>query len=112
MEEQLKRALVRALPDKLGIDTDFHNAAYWKSQVNECSYYVTPHEWPAIVQLVEDNLTYEQRKKYPALVWRNENVQHLISTLPAEVRAVCIFAKWPVRAQALADIGAIEIKED
>jgi len=58
-EEQLKAALVRALPDKLRIRKASQygqtESCVWK----ENDYKVTQYEWPYIVSLVEDGLTDE-----------------------------------------------------
>jgi hypothetical protein len=50
-EEQLKRALVDALPDKLTYH-QFFRIVGWKWENRS----VTPHEWPAIVGMIEDRV--------------------------------------------------------
>lgn len=105
-EDQLKNALVRALPDSLFIDVDYgaSNIPRWTD-----FQFVTPHEWPAIVGMIEDRLMDEQ--------WHNYRDAVRLITLGG-VRLISQYAKcdlsakWQTRAQALADIGAIEVKEE
>jgi hypothetical protein len=103
-EEQLKRALVDALPDKLTYH-QFFRIVGWKWENRS----VTPHEWPAIVGMIEDRLMDEQ--------WHNYRDTVRLITLGG-VRLISQYAKcdlsakWQTRAQALADIGAIKVKEE
>jgi len=100
-EEQLKAALVRALPDKLRIRKASQygqtESCVWK----ENDYKVTQYEWPYIVSLVEDGLTDEQKIAYLGAVAPKEDRKFYLCSI--------LLAKWPARAQALADIGAITI---
>ncbi len=101
-EDQLKAALVRALPKKLEIQRCIPSGVhyYWIHDFKEGKAYnlVTPHEWPAIVWMVEDMLTLEQRVDY------SNRLGKLCGTVMEK-----IYAKWPTRAQALAEIGVIKV---
>lgn len=97
-EEQLQAALVRALPEKLGID----GGAFWKDYSMRN---VTPHEWPAIVDLVKDGLTEEQW-----LEWERAMASLLKSRGSTPLTIAIAKAKWQTRAQALTDIGAIKVE--
>lgn len=118
-EEQLKSALVRALPEKLrtteiidgnGIRALFKQLRTVHVWVGDGSV-VTPHEWPAIVGMVEDGLMDEQ-------IWQVESLvvdYHVApNAFPLFSRSEVIKsrrAKWTTRAQALADIGAISPRQ-
>ena len=106
-EDQLKAALVRVLLKKLIEDyvAEFdHQGVWWCETGKE----VTPHEWPAIVGMVEDGLTKDQQWKYLYALAQP-------ATHPFELYYDEVFnhvtAKWPIRAQALADIGAIKVED-
>ena len=103
-EEQLQRALVEALPEKIYIR---HNAKHcvlppylWVGEFRS----VTPYEWPAIVGMVEETLGVYQMHDYTQRLAQGSQTY-------SEGAAMVCKAKWPIRAQALADIGAITVKE-
>lgn len=101
-EDQLKAALVRALPEKLESHTNDEALPYysWREQFDgQTNVFVTPHEWPAIVGMVEDRLTDEQKTDYIRAVNKGDFSYRRLT-----------FAKWQTRAAALADIGAITIE--
>ena len=99
-DDQLKAALVRALPEKL----------YWPPN-RTCPYWisgdaVTPHEWPAIVAMVEEGLTEDQKWDERGTVFNICYKQH-----GGKCPYPTMFASWQTRALALADIGAIKLEE-
>lgn len=103
-EEQLKAALVRALPNELiaiGKPT-----LCW---VNEAwPYPIRKTEWPAIVGMVEDGLTDEQFAKY-------ESARHLCIESKyghdlTDIEFARIYNGQEFRKEALADIRAITIQ--
>ena len=101
-ETQLKAALVRALPEKLGM-SHYGNAAWKADRWPDHWSIVTPHEWLAIVGMVEDGLTNDQWDEAQAFIRTNICTSGNYS----DNNRLVARAPWPVRAQALADIGAI-----
>jgi len=95
-EEQLKEALVRALPHKLANAGNY----FWLETYNG----VTDHEWTAIVAMVEEKLTQMEWTRYLsaiALLAKKTN--------QSEIRILdYMLATWQVRAQALVNIGVIK----
>lgn len=114
-EDQLKAALVRALPDKIKGPWPTCGQMFWIDTNLE----VTPHEWPAIVGMVEEGLTeLQDRYNYGVtlahLVLKEENAyfnegEETEPNLNGFGFFALVTLPWPVRAQALADIGAITI---
>lgn len=100
-EEQLKRALVQALPDYLGLT--FHDIPVWLDGNQET---VTDREWPTIVGMVENSLNetemfqYQEKRKLRS--YDGKGMWHLSSILRHS---------WQQRARILADIGAIKVEE-
>ena len=104
-DDQLRHALIRALPDKLeyalfndesdsedGEDGYFH----WLEGDDNA---VTPHEWDSIVRMVEAGLNHKQKSEY--LACRSNNGAKPVSAWA--------FDPWAVCAKYLAEIGAITI---
>ena len=88
-EEQLKQALVDALPDRLSTDVYLETMEDYGSQVTE-------YEWPAIVGMVEDDLTREQHADYMML-------------LTSSVKEIRDIFKWQIRTEALINIGFLKL---
>jgi len=113
-EDQLKRALARALPEKLWSHEYFDHSTQpcrigtffkWRSaDGTRLVDLVTPHEWASIVGMVEDGLTDDQSLEY-----RKELQDKFPFSLHSPTVAIC--AKWKTRAAALAVIGAITVEE-
>lgn len=105
-EDQLKTALVKALPYRLWESPS--GVLYW-GDVNGGSFVrPTPHEWPRIVQMVEEKLTKKQQQAYEQkLSWicGEDSLTDSVNV----VWGATLYASWPTRAQALADIGVITI---
>jgi len=100
-ENQLKAALVAALPEKLKITTTFNGTAW-----NDTLKPVTEHEWLAIVRMIEVSLERTPMEEYITfLAGYAPNWYHLNIPKTFEVAT----ASWQVRAQALIDINAIKI---
>jgi hypothetical protein len=100
-EDQLKAALVRALPEHLSNDTYTalnDEQIYCWSGMGYAT--VTPREWPAIVGMVEDELT--DKQTWQVEDWIVEN---------SDAHRAPLTAKWTIRSTALADIGAITVDE-
>ena len=115
-EPQLQSALVRALPDKLESDIIRHRAVlsvWWLLPDGTGDRPVTPHEWPAIVGMVEDGLTQDETSDQYLAYWTALEQRSKCTNydLAGEARKV-ISAKWQTRAAALADIGAIKVEEN
>jgi len=94
-EEQLKRALVEALPDRLSTDVyleTMEDYFFWTEKGSQ----VTEHEWPAIVGMVEDDLTREQHADYMML-------------LTSSVKEIRDVFKWQIRTEALINIGFLKL---
>ena len=102
-EHPVKAALIRALPDKVIARLPFscvgcRRTIEWRHE----NYPVTPHEWPAIVGMVEDKLNEADKEKYVHHLHKGSNKINVAAWH-------CAFAKWMQRAQAIADIGAIKV---
>lgn len=105
-EQQIQRALVCALPDKLTGE----GPHYWHED-GTIKRRVTNEEWPAIVAMVEDGLTDSQQSNYIDALSVPLGVSRRFERNSAEDFKL-MTAWWPARAQALADIGAITVKEE
>ena len=95
-EEQLKRALVEVLPERIAL-TKVRSLAFWID--NDDQPYVTPHEWPAIVGMVEDKLSEDQLICYA----------HKLSVASFALQKQSIVAKWQIRTEALINIGILKL---
>ena len=106
-EEQLKAALVRELPEILELITPDFGEMYFQWAVSQV--FVTKYEWPRIVQLVEEKLKDEQKGNYTMKLFGYLTTWWDLNELEIFRLAT---ASWQVRAQSLADIGVITIKEE
>ena len=114
-ESQLQAALVRALPEKLTHDADFNRFHWLEGDGKVVWPVVTPHEWPAIVGMVEDGLTEFQCGKYGDALQEavNYHCVGVVSGYDHQLKSLAKItcAKWQHRAAALADIGAITVED-
>jgi len=121
-EQQLKSALVRALPEKLTAHHDDCRcllcSAYLPAEPRP--YYVwgkdgdlvTPHEWPAIVGMVEDRLTDVEWDRYDSARHFHLSRKYGFNLAENRLHFMRVFSGQEFRAQALADIGAINVEEE
>jgi len=108
-ESQLKAALVQALPEKLKSPRVIYTPAPTDGNPTwlDSGHWVTPHEWLAVVGMVEERLQDGPFENYV------KTLKELYLDKSHEFSSDgSIVATWEERAQALADIGAITIKEE
>ena len=107
-EQQLKSALVRALPERLEYNVA-GDLILWKMAHSPV---VTPHEWPAIVQMVEDKLTDVEWDRYDSARHFHLSRKYGFNLAENRLHFMRVFSGQEFRAQALADIGAINVEEE
>lgn len=115
-EAQLKRALVEALPEKLtvfvgtgGFGVCGRTYFLWKGERGS-NRSILNTEWPAIVGMVEDKCFLSDRRI--RTMDEDEFFQYQLRLVELAPLGQSSCAKWQTRAEAFADIGAIEVKEE
>lgn len=109
-EAQLQAGLARALPGAIcsaptGSGIRPEPCYYWLiGPARE----VDDQHWYAIVGMVEDGLIDVDHFRFRCAMNR---ILEYGGAHPSETGRSCLSAKWPIRAQALADIGAITVEE-
>ena len=104
-EDKLKFALTKALPETLQF-YPLTIRAMWKPELKTYTgYFVTDYEWPAIVQMVEDKLSFSELEKFTL-----ERLNICDECGINDESKVRLFDRWEIRAQALLNIGFINYK--
>lgn len=107
-KDQLKAALVAALPDKLNAG---ENSPYWVSPLFS---FVTEHEWLTIVSMVEERLTEESAVRayvlavYEILERTYEGFEYAAGE-PCYTAGLLMTAGWEIRALGLAKVKLITL---
>lgn len=101
-DKQLQTALVAALPDRLEI-YPLTTGAKWKAEsASKTGYLVTPHEWSAIVQMVEDGLV--ENGNY-------NSTEYAVAISQQQMHdPKHFYPTWQQRTQALVSIGILTVK--